>query len=569
MRGIRWFCFMLILILPLLSLPSAGASAASPGDAVPPELVEWPESPPERMTPPETPQERMAQSETTPELIALPDASPTLMAWLETPPSPQPRLRALLIGCDHFVSLEDTWPAADNNLRMLSDTLMTDQRRYALIRSYSSSIATVEAFEEAVRSAFENARDEDVSLLYISTHGVNDDSGGEIRAGVLLSDGEQEALLEAAALQEILNTIPGKKVLILDACNSGALIGKGLHASPDQACFTGTDYKVLCSAGGSEASWYYQSAQNAASDGASYFATVLAYGLGNQGDFAADRNQDGLITLEETYAFLYENYAASTPQVYPQRDDFILFAYDVNRPWAVTQAITDITFEDTLLTAGQSEVTFSFTVQRQVELYYQIVYHRDGGWQFGQAQHYLDGEQLDGTVRPGRKERTLSLDTGALDAYGYAMSQMITREGEQTVFQGARLLCVQPAEGEVQLSVTTGTAFVPRLGEEMPIFVQHDVPCGLTVNVVDADGKVVRRLAYDAPTRPQQIIPNASTFYWDGLLTSGDTAPAGTYAVVVRVRLGDQTFTARSEAFELLEEPTETRVDPIHPNEER
>jgi hypothetical protein len=66
----------------------------------------------------------------------------------------------------------------------------------------------------------------------------------------------------------------------------------------------------------------------------------------------------------------------------------------MDRAWAVTQAITDLTFEDTLLTAGQSEVTFSFTVQRQVELYYQIVYHRDGGWQFDQAQHYLDGEQF-------------------------------------------------------------------------------------------------------------------------------------------------------------------------------
>ena len=528
MRGIRWICFMLAILIPLLSLPSAGASDEI-ADAAPREPMEQ----------------------------------------TETPPGAAPRLRALLIGCDHFVSLEDTWPAADNNLRMLSDTLMTDQRRYALIRSYSSSIATVEAFEEAVRSAFENAGGEDVSLLYISTHGVYDDSGDTIVSGVLLSDGEKEALLDAAALQRILDAVPGRKVLILDACNSGAMIGKGMSVFPAPVYFTGTDYKVLCSAGGSEASWYYQSAQNAASDGASYFATVLAYGLGNQGDFAADRNQDGLITLEETYAFLYENYAASTPQVYPQRDEFVLFAYDMDRAWAVTQAITDLTFEDTLLTAGQSEVTFSFTVQRQVELYYQIVYHRDGGWQFDQAQHYLDGEQLDGTVLPGRKERTLSLDTGEQDAYGYAMLQMITREEGQAVFQGARLLCVQPAEGEAHLDVAVGDAFVPLRGEEMPIFVRHDVPCGLTVSVVDADGKVARRLAYDAPTRPQQIIPNASAFYWDGRLTNGDTAPAGTYTAVVRVRLGAQTFTAQSQAFVLLEEMPNTAVNKPGPGEDR
>ena len=61
--------------------------------------------------------------------------------------------RALLIGCDHFLSQPDTWPAAENNVRMLSDTLFSDTRPYALVRTASNTIASVEAFEDAVRAA--------------------------------------------------------------------------------------------------------------------------------------------------------------------------------------------------------------------------------------------------------------------------------------------------------------------------------------------------------------------------------------------------------------------------------
>ena len=465
---------------------------------------------------------------------------------------PSAHLRALLIGCDHFLTQQDTWPAAESNLRLLSDALSADVRRYDLIRSYSGSLATAEAFEDAVLSAFQSAEGQDVSLLYISTHGVFEQNDEQDRTGLLLSDGEQETLLDAPSLQRILDQVPGVKIVILDACNAGAVIGKGVSVQDRQPFLIGPDYKVLCSAGGSEASWYFQGGTEPTVTGASYFATVLANGLGGQGDFAADQNADGLITFAEAYAFLRDNYAASTPQVYPQNaDDFVFFAYDPELPQPVLKAVTDITFEDTLLTAGQSQVSFSFTVQRQAELYYQIIYHQDGAWQFAQAQHFLDGEQADGSVLPGRKMRTLSLNTGA-DAFGYAMIQLITLEEDRPVFQGARLLCVQPASGSVALRVLTDPSFEPSSGRELPILVQHDVPCGLTVNIQNADGVTVRRLAYEAPTRPQQLSPAASDFYWDGKLNRDEPAPAGEYTVQVKVRLGDQTFVCQSEPFQLL-----------------
>ena len=209
--------------------------------------------------------------------------------------------------------------------------------------------------------------------------------------------------------------------------------------------------------------------------------------------------------------------------------------------------------EDTLLTAGDTEVTFSFTVRRQTELYYQIIYHRDGVWQFSQAQQIPDNEQDDGSILPGRKLRMLSLNTDD-DSYGYAIIQLITLEGGAPVFQGARLLCVQPASGEVDLHVLTGASFVPQLGQEMAILAQHDVPCGLSVSILNEENRLVRRLAFEVPSRPQQLSPAGSSFYWDGKLSNGEYAPPGTYFVQVKTSIGDSTYSCKSEPF-ILEEP--------------
>ncbi|MDD6683788.1 MAG: caspase family protein [Clostridiales bacterium] len=469
------------------------------------------------------------------------------------PAFPRTSRRALLISCDDFISQQDTGNAAANNVQLLADTLQSDARGYGLIRSFTGRIATVSALERAIRETFAAARPWDTSLIYISTHGIFDEGASNGTAALLLSDGKKEERITAAQLQELLDGIPGEKILILDACNSGAFIGKGLSGGADRIYFAGPDYKVLCSAGGSEASFYWQGVSGEENRGESYFATVLANGLGAMGDHAADANMDGNITLQECYAYIYDNYAASTPQVYPQNaQDFVLYAYDIQQDSDRVKAITGITFEDNLLTAGESEITFSFTVHRQTEVYYQIVYHENGEWQFDKAYHFQDMEQPDGTVSPGRKQRTLSLDTGKGEGYGYAMIQLITLDGGIPVFQGARLLCVQPAEGDIQLSVKTDAAFIPGIGQELCIIAQHDKPCALSVTILDEYGDTVRHLSYAAPSRPQQLSPAGSTFYWDGKMNSGEMAKTGKYRVKIRVRIGEKTFTCESEPFELL-----------------
>lgn len=464
-------------------------------------------------------------------------------------PEEQAVFRALLVGCDHFLSQVDTGTAATHNVQIVGDALLRDGR-YALIRSCAGGVSSPDRLAESIWETFEDAKEQDTSLLYISTHGqFEGEEASNASAALILSDGAEENKLYAAQLEEMLNRVPGNKILILDACNSGAFIGKGLSGGADRVCFLGPKYHVLCSAGGSEASWYFQGAKDVSSAGASYFATVLADGLGR----GADANQDGTVTLNEIYAHLLENYAASTPQMYPQNDGvFPFFQYSDAEETERQKAVTGLTFEDTLLTAGQSRVAFSFTVHREVELYYQVIYHENGVWQFEQAQHFQDGEGDGGTVLPGRKARTLKLDTGLEDAFGYVMIQLFTLEEGRPVFQGARLLCVQPGEGEAQLHVAVDPAFLPDIGQELCILAQHDVPCALSVSILNQEGRVVRRLAYDVPSRPQQLTPNASSFYWDGRIQTGEAAPAGFYTVQVRVRLGEKVFLSESAPVELI-----------------
>ncbi len=460
-------------------------------------------------------------------------------------------LRALLIGCDRFVSQQSTGGAAQANVRMISEALSSDARQYALIRTRDNSVATVNDFEFAVTETFMAADAGDISLLYISTHGIPS-ADGVAASGLLLSDGETEELLTVAALEHILNSVPGTKVLILDFCNSGMFIGKGIAGGAEYYPFRDSSYKVLCSSGAGELSWYWQDGKGGSGLGASYFATALCAGIGKSGHRPADSNLNGEITLLEIFRYTRENCAVSTPQAYPQEDGaFSLFSYDLDETPDKERTITDLVFDSTLLESGQSSVSFSFTVHRETALHYQIVYYRDGAWQFSEAEYYADTEG-GGLVPPGGKTRTLMLRTDDSYDSGYAIVQLITVENGFPVMQGARIISVAQAFGSIDLSVDAEPYFAPSLGEELAVTVRHSAPCGLTVTVLDTYGNTVRRLAYDTPTRPEQLSEQGTMLYWNGRKSDGSLAPAGEYTVQVKTVINGRTWIAESDGFFLL-----------------
>ncbi len=279
------------------------------------------------------------------------------------PEPAEPVFRALLIGCDDFLSEEDTVPIAATNIESMNAILSRDLRRWQIFIQ-NGILNSKASLQWAVESAFADAGDSDVSLVYISTHGEFDTSFNNPEGALLFSDGSMEEWVSAGGLQSMLDRIPGQKILIVDACHSGALIRKGV--SPDVGesrvalCFPQPDYPVLVSSGASEPSWYWLSSGSGAPLGSSNFTGALAAGLGLYGDYTADLNGDGVITLSECRTSLLETQASSTAHLSPQVDDFPLLVYDAQAEHTDESPLREITFGQDALDPANPLMTFTF-----------------------------------------------------------------------------------------------------------------------------------------------------------------------------------------------------------------
>lgn len=461
--------------------------------------------------------------------------------------------RALLIGVDDFVSRPSAYPSSLNNVLSMQQLLASAGLEQVVVPA--DPVTDAQAFASLVQQSFSQAGGEDISLLYLSTHGVYEQGQEPV---LLLSDGVTESGLTPAQLEAAFAGIEGTKLIILDACNSGAFIGKGMSHPPETVHFLGEDFKVLTSSGALEESWYWSSAGGGA-QGGFYFTQALVQGLSAASGYPADQNRDGSVTLYELYSYLLSNHAASTPQVYPQTDHTVIFRYDPDAPQLTgleRSPIMDVTFSGTTLDLDTRQISIEFIATRPVRVAYQIVYQRDGKWQFDNAQLIYDGAERftafgdePGAISAGHKVRTVNLGQLEGDAFGYVLVQLVSiDEGVLTVHAG-RVICVPPTSGEMNLTAKVQRSFVPSSGRELPIFIGHDYPCTLSVAIVDDQDRVIHRLCHRQPTRPLQIFPAGSVFYWDGLLKDGTPAPPGAYRVRAQAHMNDTTVTVLSAAF--------------------
>ncbi|MBQ8150676.1 MAG: CHAT domain-containing protein [Clostridia bacterium] len=486
-------------------------------------------------------------------LLCLP-LLPVASAQEEAPP---PRVRALLIGVDEFVSRPSAYPSSTNNVYAMQEMFQAAAEPLEAILLPPEPVTSAAQLTELIQNAFEGASGEDVSYLYISTHGLYDPENG-VEPQLLLSDGMVEGSVTPAQLQAAFENIGGTKVIILDACNSGAFIGKGLPAQPEEVFFLGEDFKVLTSSGALEESWYWNEG-GSGRQGAFYFTQALTQSLSAAFDYPADQNRDGAVTLSELHQHLLLGHAASTPQVYPQKDDFVVFRYEpdqLRRTQRARSPIMDVTFSGNILSRQSPEISIEFIAMRPVQVGYQIVYQREGKWQFDEARLIYDeaerfsafGDQA-GAVSPGRKVRTLTIGDLPSDAYGYVLVQVLSIENGRLTVHAGRVLCVPPEGDAPEISVSVPESFSPAGGRELCIFVSHDAPCALSVTIKNAEGKTVHRLCHKQSTRPMQLTPEGSVFYWDGLLKSGEVLPEGTYQISVQAYTSDQSAAALSEPF--------------------
>jgi hypothetical protein len=172
---------------------------------------------------------------------------------------------------------------------------------------------TVPGIRSAITSTFAGATENDVSLFFYSGHGS---SGGSIV-------GTDYYGLSPSNLRALLDTIPGTKIVILDSCHSGGMIGKGSETGGSPAAFNSAvisafsaynrgdndlasnGYIVLTASSGSQLS-------QSLGDGTIYFGAFtygVCYGSGydewyqeSLGSLPADDNGDRAITLKECHA---------------------------------------------------------------------------------------------------------------------------------------------------------------------------------------------------------------------------------------------------------------------------
>lgn len=171
-----------------------------------------------------------------------------------------------------------------------------------------------------IASLFKNRTRDDVLLLFYAGHGVKDDHG---ELHLVMRDTGNE-LLSATAIRagdiarEMDRSRSDNQILILDCCFSGAFEGaRGSEAGPVHANESfqgkGTGRVILTASDAYEYAWEHEAGVAGEN---SVFTTWLVKGL-ESGE--ADRDGNGVVTVDEWYDYVYEQMQRSTRRQTPQR----------------------------------------------------------------------------------------------------------------------------------------------------------------------------------------------------------------------------------------------------------
>ena len=236
----------------------------------------------------------------------------------------QPVYRALIIG--------NTYAGNTSGVSTLPPCAYDSETMSAMIKGLTGIEYEVTALTDRtaaqmksdILSAFADADENDISLFYYSGHGT--------KSGSLV--GNDISFISPTALRSVLDEIPGRKIVILDSCYSGAVIGKSallLDSAEDEdpcdafndaflSAFTdagskakslvGSDYYVITASSKDEQSW--TSSKNGKSFGR--FTYYLEKGCGwdtctnaAAAEMYGDSDGDGLMTFSEVYTYAADN----------------------------------------------------------------------------------------------------------------------------------------------------------------------------------------------------------------------------------------------------------------------
>ncbi len=268
-----------------------------------------------------------------------------------------PVYRALLV-CNTYSGTSNELPGPSNDVSGMRSMLgqMSSTAYRVSTRSELSSSGII----SAIRTAFAGATVNDVSLFYFSGHGTN--AIGTSYHGALLGTGG--TYLTVAQLKSVLDEIPGKKIVIVDTCHSGQLIGKSSDSSASVSTaelnafnssvvstfsagtvargendLANSGYYVITAAHSTEES--FSMGYDANNDGTmdkyfGIFTYSLCYGSGwnmarnSTTSLFADADSNGEITLYEAYAYArskaQQSHPYQTAQIYPANSSMVIWA---------------------------------------------------------------------------------------------------------------------------------------------------------------------------------------------------------------------------------------------------
>ena len=264
------------------------------------------------------------------------------------------RLRALIIGQQMYEEGVNSVRVGSINTAQSISFLLQEQDVDG--ESYETTVLLDSDRAEtlaAIRTAFADAQEGDISLLYITCHGY-------YAHGMSFFELYDGSVIAARDLERELRKVPGTVVVIADCCGSGGLIGRAstledfnrgivqvFSGNVGAPSFASGKYKVIASASLDQDSYRISFDENITeSDMATVLARALCDGAGwslassRRAALRADMDYDRQITFGEIGAYVsrrvpwYLNVAgelagASAPyvqnvQVWPEGDPLVL-----------------------------------------------------------------------------------------------------------------------------------------------------------------------------------------------------------------------------------------------------
>ncbi|WGV26561.1 caspase, EACC1-associated type [Halotia branconii] len=181
--------------------------------------------------------------------------------------------------------------------------------------------------EEAIEILFDNRQTDDLLLLFFSGHGIKDENGKLYFAARNTRKNDKGVLVKATTVPAsfvhdvMSNSYSNREVVILDCCFSGAF-AEGMAAKDDgfvdvKNQLGGEGRAVLTSSTSTQFSFEQQGADT---------STYTSYIIEGLETGAADRDEDGWISVDELHEYaakkVQESTPAMKPEIYPVKGGF-------------------------------------------------------------------------------------------------------------------------------------------------------------------------------------------------------------------------------------------------------